>query len=97
MSSRKVHIERGAAYEITETEGKRIGMTVCNRLNCKALLRHVPAADVVEVVRCEKCAHFRRNQFANSAIDGCMRLGFTPCRPDDYCSYGERKDGADSD
>lgn len=56
-----------------------------------------PTADVVEVVRCEKCTH---------KVDYCGRImcaknarrindgivGLTATSPEHFCSYGERKD-----
>ena len=62
------------------------------------VLDYVPAADVVEVVRCGQC---RFNCYVQSdGIVHCCResiLGFgTVFRKEtDYCSYGKRKDGAD--
>lgn len=92
MPDKKEYIERGAAYEIIETEGKRIGMTVCNRLNCKELLQHVPAADVVEVVRCKDCSWFIARE--EGAGDCDMIFGFTsPVSENGYCYCGKRKDG----
>ena len=67
------------------------------------LLKEAPAADVVEVVRCSEC----RFNVANMEIDPlddtdysgrdivCGRFLTDGMHPDDYCSYGERKDGAD--
>ena len=49
----------------------------------------IQPADVVPVVRCKDCEHLM--------ISGCYgecsigHLGIV--RPDDFCSYGERKDG----
>ena len=44
-----------------------------------------PAADVVPVVRCKDCKHYD--------IGGsCIICGFQSRKPDDFCSYGERKD-----
>lgn len=40
-----------------------------------------PTADVVSVVRCKDCKHWNNSD--------CYRIELT--RPDDYCSYGERK------
>lgn len=44
-----------------------------------------PAADVVPVVRCKECAHLFYTM--------CAACGFLPRKPNDFCSYGERKDG----
>ena len=47
------------------------------------VLKAPTATDVVKVVRCSQCKHWHRGD--------CYRLELS--RPDDYCSYGERKDG----
>ena len=44
-----------------------------------------PAADVVPVVRCKECTHLYGAM--------CVVCGLLPRKPDDFCSYGERKDG----
>ncbi len=51
------------------------------------LLKYVPAADVVEVVRCCKCKWWH--------TEGCaFRKDSIPNLPsaDDFCSHGERKE-----
>lgn len=51
----------------------------------KQALASVPAADVVPVVRCKECKHLFYTM--------CAACGFLPHKPNDFCSYGERKDG----
>ena len=46
-----------------------------------AFLNEVADADVVPVVRCKNCKHWNNGD--------CYRIELT--RPDDYCSYGERR------
>ena len=56
----------------------------------------VPTADVVEVVRCKDCKYLKpyTSQYGTGQFCEC------PCsfggqgikKPDDYCSYGERRD-----
>ena len=61
----------------------------------------IPAADVMEVVRCRECVHWKPigNKAGNSFSDmeyvgGCEFTKY--CRREsDFCSYGERKEGAD--
>ena len=68
----------------------------------------IPAADVVEVVRCRECVHwsdesgklprsdgmlFARCKVHNYLLDG-RHTGWCPTE-NDFCSYGERKEGAD--
>lgn len=56
-----------------------------------------PAADVVPVVRCKDCKWFVDNN--GGEWYGCKMfqvVRITPedaPKPDDFCSYGERKDG----
>ena len=53
-------------------------------------ISEAPTVDAVPVVRCWKCKHY----------DGkwlCKISGVPSRKPDDFCSYGERKEGADYD
>lgn len=56
----------------------------------EALYSH-PAADVVEVVRCKDCKF--AEIFDHESYCLCLRKMAGKIRPDDFCSYGERKDG----
>ena len=68
-------------------------------------LRNLPAADVAPVVRCRECElwndwdHAGRKELGNfvcSCAHWSNEDGYIVyTKPDDYCSYGERKDGAD--
>ena len=49
----------------------------------------IPAADVAPVVRCKDCKHL----FGTI----CTVCGLLPRKPEDFCSYGERKDGGEAD
>ena len=57
------------------------------------IIDSIPAADVVEVVRCRECKHCDPE---NHHCDHHMGTA-APLRrkPDDFCSYGERKEGDD--
>lgn len=71
-------------------KGKRNGLILA-----KAILldgERIPTADVTEVVRCEDCKYYTMNTELLGNV--CNRL-FTifPMKSDDFCSYGERKDG----
>lgn len=50
----------------------------------KRMLDHMDTVDAVPVVRCKDCAHLYGTL--------CTVCGLLP-QPDDFCSYGERKDG----
>ena len=71
-------------------------------------IKRIPAADVVEVVRCRECKYwgdeagklqrsdgalFARCKVHNYLLDG-RHTGWCPTG-NDFCSYGERKEGAD--
>ena len=52
-----------------------------------------PTVDAVEVVRCQQCKHCDPE---NNHCDHPMgTVAPLKRKPDDFCSYGERKEGAD--
>ena len=72
------------------------------------ILREAPTVDAVEVLRCRDCKYwgdeagklqhsdgvlFARCKVHNYLIDG-RHAGWRPTE-NDFCSYGERKDGAE--
>ena len=61
---------------------------------CVNILHNAPTADAVEVVRCNDC---QKCLIDNSKMELhlCMKRPSFPVRVklDDFCSYGERKDG----
>lgn len=97
-------------------ERKRAIVDACNSLELypseyaelENALNRIPAADVVEVVRCRECKYwgdeagelqrsdgvlFARCKVHNYLLDG-RHTGWCPTE-NDFCSYGERKEGAD--
>lgn len=63
-----------------------------------AIIEQFPAADVVPVVRCKDCKHFNHehmeceNEAVSTDHDGGAEYSLN-FELDDFCSYGERKDG----
>lgn len=57
------------------------------------ILREAPTVDAVEVVRCRECKHCDPETHHCDHHMGTV----APLRrkPDDFCSYGERKEGTD--
>ena len=57
------------------------------------IINQFPAVDAVEVVRCRDCNHCDPENYHCDHYMGTV----APLRrkPDDFCSYGERKEGAD--
>ena len=79
-----------------------------SRENIRELLQDIPAIDAVPVVRCRECKYwgdedgksqredgvlFARCNVHNYLIDG-RHTGWCPTE-NDFCSYGERKEGVD--
>ena len=62
------------------------------------LVDSIPTVDAVVVTRCKDCVHWNDDPDTYGADDGpkgkCMKSFETMCA-DDFCSYGERKDGGD--
>lgn len=72
----------------------------------KIAIEKLPAADVVPVLRCKDCRHFKNYGKTSLLIDGKnIKAGWCHRRarfdeeyrmpPDGFCSYGERKTSAD--
>ena len=95
----KEYIEREAAIKAIENDCLELAYyTKEDAIQC---VKAIPAADVVEVVRCRECVHWKPigSKAGNSFLDmeyigGCEFTKY--CRREsDFCSYGERKGGAD--
>lgn len=56
-----------------------------------AIVDRVPAADVVEVVRCRNCYWFAPDEVINTQTGRCAHCEMVKFF-DDFCSYGERRD-----
>ncbi len=60
-----------------------------------AILNKFPSADVVKVIRCKDCKHYhtfnRSVRFACKELY-CCRSAIKKVSPEDFCSFGERKD-----
>ena len=58
------------------------------------MLESAPTVDAVPVVRCKDCKHYEIHK--PKVLENCERNGYIiPMKPDDFCSYGERKEGDD--
>lgn len=56
------------------------------------LLDEIPAADVAPVVRCKDCKHYDMGVCLKIYSNGNAHPeAWQPRRPEDFCSYGERK------
>ena len=96
-------MNREDAIKVLRTESVELGgsaTSVCRFW--EALDMAVKALDAVPVVRCRDCQHWKPsgskagNSFSDMEyIGGCEFTNY--CRREsDFCSYGERKEGADN-
>ena len=71
-------------------------MAVKIKDNFMKAITEAPTIDTVEVVRCKDCKHYRPQEKSahwENRSNYCNRVVTIKARPDDFCSYGERKDG----
>lgn len=57
-----------------------------------------PTVDAEVVVRCKGCMHYDMGVCLKIYSDGNVHTeAWQSRKPEDFCSYGERKDGADAE
>lgn len=82
-------LEEADSPEITDRKQFILGLR-----SAANVIINMPQPDVVGVVRCEDCAHYRTSQWCYSGSDiyrFCPEMG-RYMAISDYCSYGDRKD-----
>ena len=93
----KEYIEREAALDaithntlIDPTESDIVALTLAV---AQKNIRKVPAADVVEVVRCRDCQHYIDGKcyVSNRKRIFTYDVNIHHRKADDFCSYGERR------
>ena len=67
-----------------------VGSCSKDNKSLRDVLEEQPTADVVEVVRCEDCKHSDKADYSASV---CCNFFPKIVNLDDYCSYGERREG----
>lgn len=88
------YIDRERLIRQFESNG---GYTVYGKSTVKAIVSRInaqPAVDVVEVVRCKDCKYFGKD--LGYGKHDCKKYEMPYCLENDYCSYGERKNGVDN-
>ena len=61
------------------------------------IVNAAPTVDAVPVVRCKDCKHYDMGVCLKIYSDGNAHPeAWQSRKPDDFCSYGERKEGADN-
>lgn len=83
------YIERSEAIEFIKHNTPNINGETTVKCFVRSL-ENVPAADVAEVVRCKECKY--RDEMPNKNIWCDKHVVFMRMKPDDFCSYGERKE-----
>lgn len=90
---------REEAIKVLRTESIELGgsaPSVCRFL--EALDMADKALDAVPVVRCRECKHYDTADFDGNILCGCtLHSAMLDITPDSFCSYGERKEGADNE
>ena len=93
-SSKKRLIDADRAMEIVRNQGIAHPNAYHLTNYATLILREAPTVDAVEVVRCRECKHYEIHK--PKVLENCERNGYIiPMKPDDFCSYGERKEGAE--
>ena len=60
------------------------------------MIKTAPTVDDVPAVRCRECKHYATADFDGDILCGCtLHSAMVDITPDSFCSYGERKGGAD--
>lgn len=92
------YIDRDAALiEIERREALMVGDKRVSVDAMKSFIKNRPAIDVAPVVRCKDCKWFADNNdgewFGCWLFQAIQIIPEDAPKPDDFCSYGERKDG----
>ena len=90
-SSKKRLIDADRAMEIVHNQGIAHPNAYHLTNYATLILREAPTVDAVPVVRCRECKHCDpENYHCDHPMGTSAPL---KRKPDDFCSYGERKDG----
>ena len=91
MSEKKEYVERESLLK--EAESRIMWNHQAAGVAVYEAIQEAPAADVVEVVRCEKCTYWEIVDVCKGRCNGIKNgLEREYTDEDDYCSYGERKE-----
>ena len=69
---------------------------VCAKEDCLAEIESAQAVDAVPVVRCRECVGRAFWEKDHNDVPVCLLSGLYVKSENDFCSYGERKEGADN-
>lgn len=60
--------------------------------NLQSIALDIESVDAVPVVRCRECKYFKWGDYCTQD-----KMEHSKCRPDEFCSCGEKNDGGESD
>jgi hypothetical protein len=94
------YIDREAVLNELNKNNITKAITFADGVSIFDRIKNFPTADVVEVVRCGQCEHFHEYPYRGTSDPSgwgkCKKIGMDiDLTINDFCSYGERKEGAD--
>ena len=89
------YIERDTVLKELNKNSITKKITLANGVSIFDTIKNIPTADVVEVVRCKNCEHFKAYSDPLKGFYGECMVRESDIGEDDYCSYGIRKEGAE--
>lgn len=93
-SNEKRLIDANRAMEIVRNQGIAHPNAYHLTNYATLILREAPTVDAVEVVRCRECIHYDFGVCLKVYSDGTVsQYAWQARNEDDFCSYGERKEG----
>lgn len=84
-------IKRSDALKVIETANSMVSRLLEATMKLCVTMDRIAAADVVPVVRCGECKHWKR--IRNDCILASCELDALVRSEDFFCADGERKDG----
>lgn len=90
-----VYVEKEKVLEIAKDKYySDFHKSMADLTSLRELLEDTPTADVEEVIRCKDCKYAKKSKTVLGIQDyECLKTDITCLDADDFCSYGERKDG----
>lgn len=85
-------------YTGMEKDGKLVFAACEIKQDFADMISNAPTLDAVPIVRCRDCKHYKpqkKSAHWENRANYCGRIVTIKTQPYDFCSYGERKDGAD--
>ena len=87
------------AAKLTANDYKIFRCQLGGLVDVVEFLDDMPTVDAVKVVRCKDCKHYKpqkKSTHWENRANYCNRVVTIKAQPNDFCSYGERKDGDDN-